>query len=345
MWAGQIRQSLAYAMMLSCCASIAVAQQPNEVFTKLIEDGVALSDGAKVKLPKPVMADGLSAAAQQKVMAALVAPARLADFSEGKVNSWFEFKKAGEPAASPGKFGARKIDLYYVANGPLEALSNKGFIKEAMGEGGDDFHIFNGQEVKQENLDLTQDTDTMRERYAHAKLDLFNMAKVEGTGHGVFTSDKDSVLIGFVLDPNFAGNKSFPNQWRKISLDEAGKKVIGEPHPYEGFGGYFKVTRVADAASPQVFIESHLVFEEPFEWFNGKGTLMSKLDDKFRADIRSFRRRLADFAKSNPNVAAGGEANAKPDGNAAKKNPDTTKKPDQVNTASTPPTKVAIEAK
>src|SRR5689334_20682601 len=115
MRAGQIRQTIVGAMLLSCCSSVAVAQQQNEVFDSLMKDGVALSNGTKAKLPEPAMANGLNAAAQQKVMAGLVAPARLAGFLEGKVNSWFELKVTGEPASGPGKVSARHLDLYYVA--------------------------------------------------------------------------------------------------------------------------------------------------------------------------------------------------------------------------------------
>src|SRR5437870_3859704 len=83
----------------------------NEIFDKLMKDGITLSDGTKENLPKPAMADGLTAAAQEKVIAGLVPVGRVTSFRGGNLNDWHELKITGKPAKEAGKTAARHIDL------------------------------------------------------------------------------------------------------------------------------------------------------------------------------------------------------------------------------------------
>ena len=72
------------------------------------------------------------------------------------------------------------------------------------------------------------------------------------------------------------------------------------------------MTRLLNTKTPQIFVEYHLVFEEPFGWFKGGPTLTSKLPNKFEADVRAFRKDIRDFeaqqqaAAANPAPAAKG---------------------------------------
>jgi hypothetical protein len=309
----QLIRALLCAAALVCISNFAGAEE-NEVFNDLIKNGVILSDGTKGELPKVVMEDGLNAAAQEKVIQGVVEdPKRLASFRSAGPNDWFELKKIGGKAATAEKpSNARNLDLYYMANGRLETIADKGFIKGSMGGGGNNFHILTDEELKTAGIAVPTDTPMKRERYAHAKMDLFNMAVVEGTGQGISVQNKDSVLIAFRLDPKFEGDKNFPNQWSAITLNAAGVKVVSPPEVYRGAGGYMKVTRVAGGSKPQVFIEYHLVFDEPFGWFQGKPVLTSKLPTKIDADVKSFRRDIIKFEKANPAPAAGPQANAAP---------------------------------
>jgi hypothetical protein len=307
--------ALLCAAALVCVSNIAAAEE-NEIFKDLMKNGITLSNNAKAEIPKVVMEDGLNADAQAKVMEGVLADKkRLQSFRGGNPNDWFELKISGAPATPAKPVAAKTIDLFYVVNGRLETVADKGFIKGAMGEGGDNFHILTDQELKNESLAPATETPTKRERYAHAKMDLFNMAKIRATGQGISLQNKDSVLIAFRLDPKFEGNKNFPNQWTGITKDASGNKVETPPQPYRGAGGYMKLTRVAGSAKPQVFIEYHLVFDEPYGWFEGKPVLTSKLPTKVDADVRSFRKDIIKFEKANPPQPAA-QANAAP---AAKK--------------------------
>jgi hypothetical protein len=298
-------QALCCGVLVVCVVSVATAQNApppgNEIFDKLMKDGITLSNGEKEALPKPVMTDGLTAAAQLKVIEGLVPKERLASFRGGNLNDWHELKITGAPAKAAGQTSARHSDLYYIANGKLETVADKNFVKSTMTGGENNFHFLTTEELDARKIKLPADTNAKRERIAHAKLDLFNMVKVRSTGHGASTSAKDSQLTAFFLDDRFKEDKEFPNEYQTIKLDkQIGKKVISDPVVYQGAAGYMKVTRLVGTSQPQVFIESHLVFEEPFEWFSGQGTLTSKLPEKVRADVRSFRRDLQKFQQANP---------------------------------------------
>jgi hypothetical protein len=163
--------------------------------------------------------------------------------------------------------------------------------------------FYTEDELKTRGLKIT-DTPQMKDRYAHIKMPLFSMVEISGTGYGVQTTEKESVLVAFKLDPRFAKDKDYPNRWTPFLRGAAGGRALGQPSPYEGAGGYVKVTELKGLKSPAVFIEYHLIFDEPFDWFNGGATLSSKLPLKYEEDVRQFRVDLKTFEKKNPPARA-----------------------------------------
>ncbi len=89
-----------------------------------------------------------------------------------------------------------------------------------------------------------------------------------------------------------------PNKWQSISRNKQNaKKEFGAPTLYTNAGAYAKVTQLRISNSPQVFVEYHLIFDEPHGWFAGKDTLVHNLDTKLVSDVRSFRLDLKNFQK------------------------------------------------
>jgi hypothetical protein len=85
-------------------------------------------------------------------------------------------------------------------------------------------------------------------------------------------------------------------------MDPAGKPILGNPEPYSGFAGYAKITKLQGA--DKLFVEYHLIYDEPHEWFNGTTALISKLDQGvYQKAIRKFRRNLLDYEKQHPSSA------------------------------------------
>ena len=82
------------------------------------------------------------------------------------------------------------------------------------------------------------------------------------------------VVVAAKVDPRFADDKQYPNQWRPITSNAAGNPVVGDPQPYartdakscSGAGFYAKVTRLTKPANA-IFVEYHSAFYEPQAWF------------------------------------------------------------------------------
>lgn len=275
---------------LMLCSGAAAAEK-NSVFGELTGQGVALTNGQVVKLPAPLMADGLSAEEQEKVIKDIAPQGQAEAFMSGRVSSPFALKMKDFPGKEGQSIG-RQYDLYFVAVGKLDKVTSKNFVQRQLDQGSDRGKVeyYSDDELKERDL-KPLDTDEVKQRYAHARFELFGSVEVSGTGNAMQTTTPDSVLVAFKLDPAFANDKQFPNQWRSIAREGGGKK-FGPPEPYSGAGAYVKVTRLAGTPE-RVFVEYHIVFDEPHGWFGGDSTLASKLPSQYEKDVRKFRRELA----------------------------------------------------
>ena len=66
----------------------------------------------------------------------------------------------------------------------------------------------------------------------------------------------------------------------------------GRPHPFAHAGGYAKITRLVVPADA-VLVECHLVYEEPYGWFDGINLVKQKVPVMVQEKVRTFRRKLA----------------------------------------------------
>lgn len=309
-WANRkmLRIAAALIFLFPCTA----AAQENSVYQQLVGNGVPLSNGKTVLLPPPMMADGLNAADQLAVLKNLVAPEQLSDFLAGRVSSPYVLvSKINDVAGSkPTDSVGHRIDLYYIAGGSLATVGTEGFVRQQLGQGQNNqigaAQFYTDDELKDRNLTVVN-TSALRERYAHAEILLFGQLKVTGTGHCMRATTPDSVLFDFLLDQRLLNDPTYPNQWQRGRSDKSGKVVFDKPQPYTGAGAYLKVTRLQEPAGLQnqpqrVFVEYHLVFDEPNGWFGGGNNLLAKLPNRFEADVRKFREDLRDYEKK---LAAG----------------------------------------
>jgi hypothetical protein len=279
----------------------------NAIFKELRETGVPLTNGETAKLPAPALADGLDVEGQKAAIEKVVSAEILkAGFLGGGKTDPFVYKLTDIPGKNPGPKPSlgRHVDLYFVAQGSLATVASEKFMKGQIKKEGQDpkrgkAEFYTEDELQQRGLKIV-DTGEMKDRYAHIQMPLFSMVQISGTGYGVQTTDKESVLVAFKLDPKLAKDAKYPNEWRPFVNNAAGNKVPGDPTPYEGAGGYLKVTELKGQKLPVVFIEYHLIFDEPHGWFNGAATLSSKLPTKYDEDVRQFRIDLKNFEKKNP---------------------------------------------
>ncbi len=286
-------------LFLACAAGLcpilvllaAPPNRGNELYEELRTKGIAVGAKEKAVLPAPSMADGLDAKQQQEVLTAvagtnysveeLVRPAVVAPY----VLKYRDVRPSDPDAPAYG------IDLWFVAHGDLDTLSSKDFLDRWKARRKDQqVHVLTAPELAKRKLE-EHSGEGRQERYGHAVFTVLDRVQVSATLHTVVTRQADSILAAGMVDPRFQEDE-FANRWRSISRDDDGKPVLGELHPYGGAGAYIKITRLVEPAGA-LFVEYHLVFTEPKDWFGGANLLRSKLPIATQSDVRAFRRELA----------------------------------------------------
>ena len=79
---------------------------------------------------------------------------------------------------------------------------------------------------------------------------------------------------------------------RPLLRDAQAEIKPGPAHPFTRAGGYAKITRLAEPATA-AFIEFHLIYEEPYGWFDGINLVKQKIPAMVQEKVRTFRRKLA----------------------------------------------------
>jgi len=276
--------------------SEALAQNP--LLERLMREGVALGDGDVVKVPPPVMPDGLSASEQQQALAKAAGSISPAAMLERNLNAPFVLRIERVSLPS-GRQTGRSIDLLFVAHGSLQTIVNRDLIGQLLGadeaKGKQDppsqTRELAAEELAKRNITLQSGDEKLEEGYSIVDFPLLEKVQITGVGYGVTTKTDESVTAAAILDQRFLNDPEFPNRWRPIFRSELGRVKLGDPSPYSGFGGYTKVTQLKEP-SGAVFIESHVVFDEPQGWFQGANYLGSKLPLVARNNVTSFRRKL-----------------------------------------------------
>jgi hypothetical protein len=276
-------------------AQQAAAQNP--LLDRLVAEGISLG-GDVVKLSPPVMPDGLSAAEQQQALANAAGNVPVQALLERNLNAQFVLKIDRLKLPS-GRQTGRIVDLMFVAHGSLQTIVNRDLIgqllssDEAKNKKGtpSEARELTAEELAKRNIKLQPATDKLEEGYSIVDFPLLEKVQISGVGYGVTAKTDESVTVAAILDERFAKDAEFPNRWRPIFQSELGRIRLGEPSPYSGFAGYTKVTQLKEPAGA-VFIESHVVFDEPQGWFQGANYLGSKLPLVARNSVTSFRRKL-----------------------------------------------------
>jgi hypothetical protein len=199
----------------------------------------------------------------------------------------------GEAAAGEGK-STKVVELFFIIYADLDKVSDEQFIRaQAESETKDKD---NSQQTKfvtltPADLNARQISLGRDEHYFALDTNLFDRVRVTGTLHARQTRTPDSVLVAMLLDSRFEHDEKYPDTWRSLSRDEAGKLKAGPPRPYQGVGAYIKATRLKEPAGA-IFVESHIVFNEPADWFGGSNFLRSKLPIVTQDAVRNLRRRV-----------------------------------------------------
>lgn len=281
------------------CAVVAVAWADadivdNPLFEDLASKGIAATSRDTIRLPRPSMADGLKADAQNAAIAAIAGQDYpIEELARKSVVAPHILKIRDIPTSNPDT-PAHGIDLWFIAYGDPQTVANKQFLEQWRDEQRDHkiVTLAAAELVKRGIKELR--SSQLQDRYAHVEFPLLERVRVKATLHTILTSGKESVVVALKMDPAFAGDADFPNQWRSMSRDDDGRLQLGAAEPYAGAGAYVKITRLHQPVGA-AFIEYHLVFAEPKGWFGGANLLRSKVPILVQSEVRSFRRQLAKF--------------------------------------------------
>jgi hypothetical protein len=280
-----------FALVLGILAAMSVQAPPgrtiheprNSLLDSLLDPGLVVGPDLRAKLPPPTMPDGLDAAQQRKVIAALIGDdCCYEDFTRRSTVAPHRLR-IRDVTPSDSKAPARGVDVWFVAYDDKFV----GWLANALKGAG------TGKLLTKEHLEKRgiRFSDGASEAYRHVEFDFLGKVRLGATVRIAWTGTDESVLIAAEVDPRFRGDGEFPNQWQPI-LRERGERKLGPANPWDGAGFYLKITKLAEPAGA-LFVEQHIIFAEPTGWFDGANLLRSKLPLVVQYNVRITRREWA----------------------------------------------------
>ena len=127
---------------------------------------------------------------------------------------------------------ARRIDLWFIAYGDLKTLGNEEFLKQQFKSATTESDAENGSSSKQlTESELARHGMKASQRledpeYTVSQFSLLEHVRLSVTTRATGSETKNSLLSASVLDARFNGDTEYPNQWRPITRDNEGRRVI-----------------------------------------------------------------------------------------------------------------------
>jgi hypothetical protein len=282
--------------VLGTLAWLSRCQADNQVFDLLMSRGVAVGPDEVVRLPHPTLPDGLTAAGQRRAIESVADSGHSWDqLTRKSVVAPFILQISKDDGQRDRR--GRRLDLWFVAYGELKTLDNQDFLRRQFRSATSETDPENGSASRAltasdlQRRGLTSPTQPGDPEYVAAEFTLLDRVRLQVTTESTKSKTDESNLAASILDRRFIDDAQFPNQWRPITRDDAGRRGLGAPQPYFGFGGYAKATRLIDPPGA-ILIEYHAAFAEPQGWFSGTNLLRSKLPILAQMIVRQLRRGL-----------------------------------------------------
>lgn len=300
MWRDHGEWFLSVAVLLTCLsASDPVSAQDrtrdNQLFQQLTQHGVQFPQELIIKLPEPSLVDGLDPEQQRNIIARVAGRYGWKQFVRESTVAPFKLKQDYVKDRQGQRVG-HAIDLWFVAHAPLQLFQDPRRAEEAFDaqwpdERSADLEIdeFDDQTLSARGI---KRTNPKSDKYVAVKCELFNKVRVGGVGHVQRSRRDESVTISWKIDRGFSEGERPANRWQPVVVTQLGRRKLGDARPYQGCGGYLKITNLLEPAGALLF-EAHVVFCEPQEWFQGSNFLRAKIPLMARETVDTVRRRLA----------------------------------------------------
>ncbi len=262
----------------------------NPLFKNLLDTGMPIGAGVKSQLPAPTLPDGLDAVKQKAAILKLIGDDYTFEDFTRKSAVAPQLVKFRDIEPSDPKAPARGVDSWFIVYGDMKAIDDEKFrdritnVSRSEGKG----HTLTKEDLTKRKI-LVPKGD--REGFGFVEFDLIEKVKLSVTGRAIWSRTAESAVVAAEVDPRFAGDAEFPNQWRSI-IKEGGESKLGPVQPWAGSAFYLKITQLAEPAGA-LFCEQHVVLVEPLGWFDGANLLRSKLPAVIQNNVRTMRREWA----------------------------------------------------
>ena len=270
----------------------------NPIFTELTQEGLKMPDGTVVKLPPPILADGLDAAAQQEaIMKFVPKDCTFDDFVTD--DKYAPFGLTIPPIKGKPGYVLRVINAGFVARGKWDVLVSKKFTDGLMTKKGGKANAKGGagmlrksgfltkEEAAERGLKIVSDKDG-GDGWFYTTFALLDRVQVSATRCALLTKTADGIILAGRIDAKFDNDAEYPNVWQAVTKDALGNPVLGQKNPYSGSGFYLKATRLK-APKDAIYFEFHSAYNEPQGWFDGGTDLKRKLPSIVKFQIEEFR--------------------------------------------------------
>ena len=261
----------------------------NPVYADAIRAGFH-AHGATIRLPVPILKDGLDADQQHATLLKLAGSERaLADLLRDSVTAPFLLKVRDQKTTDAT---IRIVDLWFVVRSDLESLDPVELASQASSkavEAGNmrfESRMLTDLELTSRGRSSRRGRDLSR-WFVHLEGRLLDRIAVEATNEAVATRSGESIVIAGRTDPVFDSDTTIGNRWSPIGQNGE----VGSGHPYRGGLSYAKISRLKQP-SVSLLVEFHAAFSEPEAWFHGAPILRSKFAPIAQEQIRKVRREL-----------------------------------------------------
>jgi hypothetical protein len=296
---------LCFASLVVMCVSQQTARSQNPLVEELLNEGVTTADGTKVRLPLPMLTDGMTAEGQRNALAETAKSKRADLFYSGSITSPFSFSiKALDKLTN--KSQVRQIDVLFIAKGSLDDIENKELLKDL---GKANKKVDNGlteeaaelteDDLKQAGLPVGKQEDGSQLSYGTSQTNLLDKVYLDIVTVSQTSKTDESITLGTRLDQAIATATGKPSTWQAIARDRGKLMLAGPKSDYFAAGAYAKATELKHEPG-SLLIEFHVLVVEPYGWFQGVNLLSSKLPPLIQDSVRTFRRKLAEAAQAKP---------------------------------------------
>lgn len=278
------------APLVLAVALSAPAAGAEPLLAELTTAGLAIPGGPRFRLPQPAMAPGLPAEKKQAVVQ---------KFADEFPRGVFLRRDSAAPHVwkiesingDNGKRRGHRLDLYFAAYGKIPDLDRQDILGALMGANRKKEPTYLSDKQLAERKITRSDAKGLDERFVVLDLELIDKVQLSGVVRSQKQTDADGALVSvMVLDDRFADDKEYPNRWRAIKEQRGERVGLGPPRPYSGFGGYVKATPVK---GDLIFLELHFAFAEPYDWFDGRNMLATKLPLALGSNVKTTRLKMA----------------------------------------------------